>query len=174
MEYFFVENTIYNIIIFLLLLVLIGVNGFLLFRIRKVKVKAIKTTSDKLLSMASIILIIGIFVLLGMSTQVVGIGTLIIVGILAVATRVLAPLAAGLTDNSIQYEVSHSSGAATIFTQLTRLVHEISYKNIKEIDIEETDVLKLKAKLSIRTIKLNFPLEKKEEVEAFLKKKRVL
>lgn len=102
MEYFFLETTLYNVLIVIGFLLLIGMNGFSISRISKVKIKSIQTTMRKSISIAFSIVVVGIVIWLSMNYEIAG--TIIIYGTLIIATRILSSLAAGLTDKGIQYE----------------------------------------------------------------------
>lgn len=102
MEYFFLETTLYNVLIVIGFLLLIGMNGFFISRISKVKIKSIQTTMRKSISIAFSIVVVGIVIWLSMNYEIAG--TIIIYGTLIIATRILSSLAAGLTDKGIQYE----------------------------------------------------------------------
>lgn len=130
--------------------------------------------SDRLLSLASTILVVGVLVWLIINYDGNGLATTIIIGILGIMTRVLSQMAAGLTEKDVQYEAMSGAGYASLFTQLTKTVYRLPYAKIQEVRLEESEVLELKIKQKLRTVRLRFPLEKKQKVERFLKKKSVL
>ncbi|MCZ0703810.1 hypothetical protein J2T56_001976 [Natronobacillus azotifigens] len=117
-------------------------------------------------------IVIGIMIWLSMNYEIIG--SIIIIGVLIIATRLISPLAVGLTDSGIQYELIGTSGGSGLFSNLTRMVQFVPYKNIKKINLEEKDILKLKFTHSVHSITIEFSSEVKDEVKSILKKNNVL
>lgn len=171
MDYFFLGNTLYDALIEMGMVLLLAANGFFLYRVSKVKISANRTFMDKVISWSVFILFAGLATWFIIQEAELA-GTIAVYALLVAATRIISPFAMGLTEKGIQYELVGSGTGA--IAGIMRIVQFVPYKDIKDIQVEETDVLRLKVKFSIRTLTIKFPLEKKEEVIALLKKNNVL
>lgn len=173
LDYFLVEDTMHNVAIITGLVLLLAANGMFFYRISKVKIKGIRNGSAKMMSIVFSVAIIGLAIWTATEQQEVA-GIIISYGVLIALTRVLSPLAIGLTEDGMQYEVSGTAGGTGALAGLIRVVQFVPYKDIKEVDVESSDILRLRVKFSIRTLTLEFSSDKKEEVVAFLEKKHML
>lgn len=173
MELFLHEETMYNVAILMGLALLIAANGFFLYRISKVKLRGIRTMTEKMVSIIFSVAVVGAALWLAIELGEIE-GAIISFGVLIALTRIFSMMAIGLTEDGIQYEVSGTTGGTGALASLIRIVQFVPYKDIKEIDIQESEMLTLKVDFSIRSLTLKFPIEKKEEVESYLKNKNVL